>query len=255
MARYDVSGKIDPASLYKDAAEERWAASMTGLLFDQYTDLRRELKKETRDPDPGWWASWETTYLAFMAPEFLNMAELAAQTSATRLGIGVDWNLVLSEAENWASTYAFGLVRDMNLSSEAALQNALQRFYAGQIDQQTLYDMLLPRFGPVRASNIASTEVTRGFQRGLDIYEHGLQQQGLVTDQVWWTEAGACPLCAANHGRYRDRDGWTISGTPAHPNCRCWTALVVVTSARRNLHAWALLAKQANLQPVAIHDH
>jgi hypothetical protein len=230
--RTNLSGGTDPLSPFKDDAEERWAAWLAGTFEEQYGSLLEELDpQQPKDPGNDWWQGWIALMAGFAVADLQRMSEEGAFSTIEHTGVGVDWDVVLGQSENWASTYGFGLVRDINATSQQALQAGLQRYYNGEIDYATLVQQMSSRYGPVRGAMIASTEVTRGFERGVDIYEDELRRQGMQTDRVWWTEAGACPICEPNHGILRSQ-GWTISGAPAHPRCRCWTDLVLVGAQR-----------------------
>lgn len=230
LPRIDQTGGLDPNSLFKDEFEEELGYAFGSLLHQQEAELLAELdrREQPEDPGPGWWETWGSTMAVTLAPYLINMVDVAVQTGAQGSLAPISWAEVLRQSENWANTYAFGLVNNINSSTQAELQAALSSFYTGQLSYDDMIARLSSQFGPVRAATIAATETARGFERGLDIYEDLLGRARIKTDRVWWAERGACALCAPNHGRYRERDGWTISGVPAHPRCRCWTEVVIV---------------------------
>ena len=225
--RFSITGEVDPFALFKDQGEEDLGFWWASQFNQQYDDLLAQLASDQpRDPPESWWEKWGTALTIGMIPIMLNFAEIAIQENATGFSaVAIDWNRVIGEATNWADTYSFGMVKDVNAISQANLQEQLRLFYNNQLSLKDMKANLLPIFGPVRAAAIATTETTRGFERGQDILEEHLKQSGVLTDRQWFTEPGACAICAPNEGKFRDRDGWTTSGAPAHPNCRCWTVL------------------------------
>jgi len=235
--RVSLTGEKDPNARAKDDAEERLAAFMAGTFSDQYEALFDEMDAEQpSDPGNEFWHGWAQVMLAFMGIELLFMSQESAMNASEFSGIGVDWEFVIDQAENWSSTYAFNLVTNINENTRMSLQKYLQRYFAGEIDFEGLRGSLASRFSPVRADMIAITEVTRGFERGIDIYEDALNFFGLQTDRIWYTEddGNVCEICEPNHGILRS-EGWTASGVPPHPRCRCWTVLVKRNTAQRSI--------------------
>ena len=145
-----------------------------------------------------------------------------------RSGIGVDYDDVLNLSSKWASDYGFELVTNINANSQRALQAALQDFYSGKLDYNGVVNNISGYFSPVRAEMIASTEISRGFSQGGELYEQQLRQMGYNTDIIWYTQEGACEICKPNHKQLKRRNGWTVAGVPAHPRCRCWEEVLIL---------------------------
>ncbi|HKZ53786.1 MAG TPA: hypothetical protein VJ085_10960 [Candidatus Acidoferrales bacterium] len=227
--RVSLTGDIDPDGKAKDERELSLAELLGISLEEQYLDLISRLERDNpQDPGDTFWEPWLAALLALLVLSLRETAETGAEAAMLRLGVGVDWDEVLSEASNWAGTYSFSLVRDIVAKDQAALQEKLQQYFNGQLDFDGLVKSLESRFGPVRATNIAITETARGWDRGLDIYEDALNRQGILTDRLWFTldDGGVCNVCRPNHLRLRSQ-GWTTS-YPAHPRERCWTAIVIL---------------------------
>jgi len=206
--------------------------------------LREVTSPEHPAPPADWWDEWQKEMAAILALSLLALAEQGAEQAVAYYGIGVDWDAILNGSQQWANQYSFELIRDLTTTNRTAVQNALSRFYGGQIDYQTMVDSLASRFGPVRGSAIATTETTRAFEQGLDMYQIELEGLGLGTDRVWWAEVDACPLCLPYHG-VLESEGWTDGPPPIHTNCRCWSEIVVLPGDKH--YSQVMKAKHAYL--------
>ena len=157
--------------------------------------------------------------------------------SLAQLGITLDYSLINKDAAKWARTQAARLVKDMDATSQAALQEQIVTFVEtegytiGQVEQA-----LAPLFGEERATRVAITEIT-------NTYAHGeiLAGQRMKDDfpdvrviKTWHSsnDERVCFICAPLDGKSVDIDsGWGVDGeddpngivTPAaHVGCRCW---------------------------------
>ena len=133
---------------------------------------------------------------------------------------------------NFSETHVFGLVKDLNLSSQKHLQKSLTNFFNTPEDLRSVDDLaanIATRFGATRAENIAITEVTRGFERGKEIDQEELARLGIKTEPRWHTKRDeeVCIICRPNEDLLKS-EGWTAAGIPAHPRDRCWTTIEVV---------------------------
>lgn len=229
--RVSVSGLTDPDSKAKDKAEEEFASFFGEELERQFQEIVDEINTEQPDPLPNsFWEKWAATFLAFLIPAYTAMAMQGAETQMKILDIGVDWDQVTDQAANFASTFSFSLVKDLNLRSQRHLQRSLTTFFQSpERDIDALIADIGKRFGPTRAENIAITEVTRGFERGKSIYIDELNKIGIKAEELWHTrlDERVCPICEPNEG-LRKSEGWTADGIPAHPRDRCWTTVAIV---------------------------
>lgn len=213
-------------------AEEEWAARLASVFSDQYDELVDELESERPvDPPPGWWDEWGTTIAAFLGVSLMELTQMSAELEISRVGISVNWDNVLNAAQNWTSSYTFDLVRGINTRSQQALQGLLNNYYSGKIDYDTMVSMLESRFGPTRAASIATSEVTRGVEQGIDIYQQELEALGIETDRIWYTEPGACELCAPYDG-VLESEGWYDGPPPLHPRCACHSEIILLPGTR-----------------------
>lgn len=229
--RVDLDGRRDPLASAKDNAEARLAREVAAALQDQYADLLDHLSEtDTVEPAPEFWERWQTALSALLLP-FLMASALDGATAAMQRGtaLPVPLDALQTVAEEWASAYTFRLVSDINDNSRDALRRQLQNYYSGALDYDALLVSLQSSYSPVRAAMIAATETQRGYEQGINAYEDELRRNGVSVDRVWYTvDRDACPICLPNHGQLRERDGWSVNGIPAHPNCRCFSEIVFV---------------------------
>lgn len=90
--------------------------------------------------------------------------------------------------------------------------------------------MLNPAVDPARALMIARTEIVRAQTQAGVIYQTYLREAGLNNIRIWVTERDEmvkqCPICYPLDGKPESE--WGGYEPPAHPNCRCATALRLV---------------------------
>ena len=233
ITRVSLSGDKDLDEEEKNEGEEEVAAFFGEQFEAQFDDILDQIN--TKEPEPlpnSFWLGWGAVFSAFMVPEFTSFQLTAAETQMKELAIGVDWDLVVDQAANFSETHVFALVKDLNLKSQQHLQRSLTNFFNTPADQRDIADLtanIATRFGATRAENIAITEVTRGFERGKDIYRDELARIGIRTDPRWHTmqDERVCIICEPNEDLLKS-EGWTADGIPAHPRDRCWTTIEVV---------------------------
>ena len=149
-----------------------------------------------------------------------------------RIGFGFAWDLVNTRARDWAREYAGTLIRQIDDTSQTFVRQTVSRWIGNGEPLEQLVRDLTPMFGERRASQIASTEVTRSFANAnlLAYKESG------VTNEVEWRTANdgerVCPICGVRHGKRAPMENPQIDGKtiPAHPACRCWWVPVVSDS-------------------------
>jgi len=133
----------------------------------------------------------------------------------------------------WAalSTATFTLVRDINITSQRLLAEALMQFQnTPGMTMGDLRAMLANVFGEARANTIAVTELTRAHYEGAKLAADEISAAGIPMVGIWQTNNDdlVCEICAPlNNLRETPEGGWDPSGhgpgvvPPAHPNCRC----------------------------------
>lgn len=160
-----------------------------------------------------------------------------------RIGIGFDYTLVNTRAQEWARKYSYELIQGINDTTKQAVQQAVERWYGNGENLQALIDDLQPAFSKKRAKLIAQTETTRSAARGAHA---GFAESGVVTGLVWKVarDEKVCAICGALDGQIVGIDGafWDelspelqqrfkrrFDLPPAHPSCRCRIAARVLT--------------------------
>jgi len=161
-----------------------------------------------------------------------------------RIGVGFDYTLVNTRAQDWAKRYSGELIAGINDTTKQAVQQAVERWYGNGEPLSALIDDLQPTFSKKRARLIASTETTRAAAEGS---RNGFRESGVVTGMVWKTANDGekvCPICkeldgkivSLEGGRFydelpqdiRDKMKRTFEIPPSHPGCRCRIAAQVV---------------------------
>jgi len=142
--------------------------------------------------------------------------------------IGLDYSLSNQQAAEWASKYAFDLVKGINDSTRDTVSQAIQRFV--NIPGYTLKDVInsLP-YSDERALKIAVTEVTRAYSQGNLLAAQQLREEypNVRVTKRWFTnnDDRVCPLCGPLDGKSVTIDKEFekgIDAPPRHINCRCW---------------------------------
>ena len=175
-------------------------------------------------PDSFWREAGEELGVAlrpFVEKVFLVAAERMLEDSP----IGVDWGMINEAASNWSNRYSFDLVTGINQTSRQALQTAVSGFFRESMTLSELKERLGSIWGPVRASMISRTEVTRAAVEGERAFAREIEKEGITMVETWQTrnDERVCPLCGPLHGRPKGTDWNEVDGPPRHVNCRCWT--------------------------------
>jgi hypothetical protein len=158
----------------------------------------------------------------------------AARQLLSEMPIEIEWTLPNEAAAAWAQAYSFGLVRQINQTTQAKLQQYISGYFRAQ---QTLGELraaiqpsiadLMMRSGRLltsaqRANLIAATEVTRASVQGELAIAREAAAGGMEMVAVWQTNNDdlVCPICGPRNGKEQG-DGWSVP-PPGHPGCRCW---------------------------------
>lgn len=153
----------------------------------------------------------------------------AANPKRPMLGkaIDVDWNLLAHEARDFAKTYLFNLIRNVDETTRKATQDAVTKWIESGEPLDSLRSALRDIFqNEARAALISQTESTRAFAEGSkERYRRADIQY------VKWNTVNAgdvCPVCEAlgNEPPAPIDQGFKAdsgdSFPPNHPGCRCW---------------------------------
>jgi SPP1 gp7 family putative phage head morphogenesis protein len=166
----------------------------------------------------------------------------AAEGDDTVDDIEMSFDAANPRAKAWIEEHALELVNDISDTTREEIRGLLEEsFDAGNTTLDV--DELAKQIGeliddPDRAELIARTETMRAANQGqLEAWDQA-EEQGLLTGdekKEWITtpDDRLCPICEPLDGIQVDRDGTfdvdgeQLDGPPAHPRCRCTTALAL----------------------------
>ena len=161
-----------------------------------------------------------------------------------RIGIGFDYTLVNTRAQEWARQYSYELIQGINDTTKQAVAQAVERWYGNGEPLSALIDDLQPAFSKKRAKLIAATETTRASSQGNLL---GYRESGVVTGLVFKTarDERVCAFCGGLDGKIVSIEGGSFYDElppqlqaklkrrfdvpPVHPNCRCRISAQVLT--------------------------
>ncbi len=126
---------------------------------------------------------------------------------------------VAAMADQWATQYSQTLAGQLNITTMARVVTAAKD-YAGAVALPAA--VVAHAFNLARAEVIAATEVTRAAIQG----ERALVGLYAIKALATWHTAHderVCEICGPLDGTGVEVYGRvSVSGPPAHPNCRCW---------------------------------
>lgn len=153
------------------------------------------------------------------------------------VGVTVDWSLLNKQALEFAQNYTYDLIRGLDSTTRADVQNALSQWVQTGAPLAELESSLRAIFNNAdRAAVIAQTESTRAYNEGA---KQRWQQVG-VKRATWQTvnvglkrtdkhPGDVCLICTELHGQEFDLEqgAWSdVLGqyvqAPAHVGCRCF---------------------------------
>ena len=143
--------------------------------------------------------------------------------------------------QDWLVEYIPERNRQLDASTISVLKKAIAAYRT--TPGMTIQDVMrkvAPATDRARARSIAITEVTRAASQAQVDYQRYLSGKGIAMERTWVTNVDelVCPTCGPLHNLIEDEatdgypQGWIAEypeGPPAHVNCRCSTALTVVT--------------------------
>lgn len=206
--------------------EARLGAAVGAVLVDLLAGVVDDIMAGVTEPDLG--GAVEAMQAAIV-PALVNATTAQAAAAGVAIGVPADVALVNQAALAWAREYSFGLVTNLNATTQSVVRQAVAQFVATPgMTRGQLVDLLRPAFGPARAEMIAVTEVTRAVSEGQNIYQRIMRDAGIEMERVWRTnnDDRVCPVCGPLNSK--SEDDWRDSlpdGPPAHVRCRCTTTL------------------------------
>jgi HK97 family phage portal protein len=159
------------------------------------------------------------------------------------LGVAFDVTAVTTAAREWASRYSVNLIAGINETTQRAVIESVERWYANGEHLDALTRDLSTIFDERRARVIAMTETTRS---AAESARQGYIASGVVEAMVWKTanDEKVCPYCGELADKVVDLNGSffdllpkdlqdklgdrTFQTPPAHVNCRCRIGAKVV---------------------------
>jgi len=129
--------------------------------------------------------------------------------------------LIDLRARQWVVDYAAILAMEISETTRKSLAKAAE--IADEAERQEVIEAI---FGEERAEKIAVTETTRASVYGERAAAEEIEAMSeLQLMPIWATEADGkvCDVCGPLDGTGIEIFGAvSVSGPPAHPNCRCW---------------------------------
>lgn len=147
----------------------------------------------------------------------------SALALAGGIGMGIDWDLVNTEASNWARTNLESLLQKIFQKNYEHVNELIPRYFEDGWTIKDLTRELERYYSPVRAEMIAVTETTRSVVQGEREAVWQMQKEsGLRMIPIWLTaqDDRVCPICGPRHKQVIEGSNFP----PAHPRCRCGVA-------------------------------
>lgn len=172
---------------------------------------------------------------AALGPEIAAITTQRGIELMDEVGVGFDMAVISEEAQRWAESYSYDLVRGLDNTTRKLVSQSISTYTSTPgMTRGDLERLLAPAFGESRASAIAVTEVTRAYSEATNEHQRALETEGVSMRRVWQTlrDDLVCPICGPLNGM--PEDDWEIAfpgGPPAHVNCRCSTTLSVMDAA------------------------
>ena len=187
--------------------------------------VRKIMRNEPVDP----------TLADVIAPVLNRELSKAAQQRIDELGndIGVtSTDATNDRVVDWLVDYVPLETRLIDATTAERIKKVIDAYRQTEgMTAQDVAALLNPAVDPARALMIARTEIVRAQTQAGIIYQGYLKEKGLTYERIWVTERDEmvrkCPICYPLDGR-KESEGWDGYEPPAHPNCRCATALRLV---------------------------
>ena len=221
---------------YDDLRDEeaKWLRQIQSFLNAHIGRILERSGQVLGVPDELFWGE-EEALLTILARDLLgstiNVGGLfAIGDLQRRYRIGVDWALVNTDAQEWATKYAATLAKGLTETTLAQVRQVIGDWIASGEPLPRLAIRLREQAGiERRAQLIAQTESTRAFVEGNRI---AWEKSGVVAREEWQTavDERVCPVCLPLNTKQNQKLGGPFAGgyrPPAHVGCRCALAPVV----------------------------
>ncbi len=162
--------------------------------------------------------------------ELSRVAQAQIDTVGNQIGVTAT-DATNDRVVDWLVDYVPMTTDQIDATTAARIKKVIDAFrQTPGMTAQDVAEMLRPSVDPARALMIARTEIVRSQTQANVIYKDYLAERGLNYERVWITERDEmvkkCPICYPLDGKKESE--WGGYEPPAHPNCRCATALRLV---------------------------
>lgn len=163
--------------------------------------------------------------------ELSRVAQAQIDTVGNQIGVTAT-DATNDRVVDWLVDYVPMTTDQIDATTAARIKKVIDAYrQTPGMTAQDVAEMLRPSVDPARALMIARTEIVRSQTQANVIYRDYLAERGLKYERVWITERDElvkeCPICFPLNNKTEDEWG-DVGGPPAHPNCRCATALRLV---------------------------
>ncbi len=182
-----------------------------------------------------YWEAQDEALIRVIQPVVISAATKAARLAFDDLvlqfgaELGVSWDVVNEAAKAWAKDYTFDLVKGINDTSQAFLQDEIAKWIESGEPLDALLDALAPMWGEVRAEMIGVSEATRIFHFG---NVAAWEESGVVDRYTFRSVRDdlVCPICEPDDGQEFPLDD-TEHAPSRHTRCRCYSTPVLARKA------------------------
>ena len=178
---------------------------------------------------PAFWENEDRLFWLAISEEYIRMISNGVAGGIEGLPPEVvaliDWDLINQDVLRYARRYRFDEIKNINETTRKYVQEAVTEWIQSGDPLDELVRQLTPKFDPIRAEMIASTEVTRLYAEG---NRTAWESAGTVREVRWMTaeDERVCVICGERNGKLYDLTD-TDNHPPAHVRCRCWLQPIV----------------------------
>lgn len=227
MTVHEAHDVVDEVKALDDMSEDE--RRIYDELISKFTErgaawVRRILRNQDVSP----------TLRDIVAPvlnrELTRVAQAQIDTVGNEIGVTAT-DATNDRIVDWLVDYVPITTEQIDATTAARIKKVIDAYrQTPGMTAQDVAEMLRPSVDPARALMIARTEIVRSQTQANVIYKDYLAERGLNYERVWITERDElvkqCPICFPLNNKTEDE--WGGYEPPAHPNCRCATALRLV---------------------------
>lgn len=170
------------------------------------------------------WGDLAKALTKVLLPSFERMMQEGAHQALEDLpfAIGVDWDLINTEAADWAREHVTDMIEDMEDVTRERVRSSVTNWIESGEELPKLTQRMQDIFeAPWRAKMVAVTEVTRAFA---EANERAWKESRVIKKKQWQTALDdiRCDICMGLQGKIVGVGKQFPGGydnPPAHPNC------------------------------------